>query len=263
VAIAAAACLCSAPTTAAGAPSGIFAPFADCPVGNPAVSLCIVAHITGGQLVIGKRTVPIDHPLTLQGGLAEDASESRAFTMVGAVDGDTLSKTALVVPGGLAGIPGAGRTVEVTATPELAGPAGAVHLSLTNLVSEEGVGLLLPMRVRLGNPLLGSGCYEGTAATPLALALTDGLTEPPLPNRTIKGLRGEVSNAEQNGELALTLAGSTLVDNAFLAPAVSGCGPATASIDADLGLPSPAGHSTAVLRADVSLATPEAIEAGG
>jgi hypothetical protein len=265
--IAVAISLCGTPATPALAaeehPTGIFAPFAGCPVSDPAVSLCIVARITGGRLVLGRRTAPIGRPLTLQGGLVEDASESRAYTLVPATDGNTLSKTALVVPGGLAGIGGAGGAVEVTATPELVGPVSAVELSLPNLVSEEGVGLRLPIRAKLGNPFLGSSCYDGTAATPLTLNLTDGFTTPPAPNKSIGGFRGEVSNAEQGGELALTLAGSVLVDNAFAVPGVSGCGTASPSIDADLGLPASSGHNTAVLTADVSLATPEAIELGG
>ncbi len=50
-------------------PTGKFAPFADCPLSNPEVPLCTVATTTSGEFTIGKRTVPINKTITLQGGL--------------------------------------------------------------------------------------------------------------------------------------------------------------------------------------------------
>ena len=50
-------------------PKGGFAPFAECPLSNPAVELCTVAKTTSGEFTIGKKTVPINKTITLQAGL--------------------------------------------------------------------------------------------------------------------------------------------------------------------------------------------------
>src|SRR5580704_12607249 len=82
--------------------SGDFAPFADCPLRNPAVALCMVAKITAGELVVGRRKVPIDKPLEIQAGLVE-TTRLNEYTFAAAEDGNTLSKTTLSIPGGLTG----------------------------------------------------------------------------------------------------------------------------------------------------------------
>ncbi len=38
-------------------PTGAFAPFADCPLSNSAVTACIVADTTSGEFTVGKKTV--------------------------------------------------------------------------------------------------------------------------------------------------------------------------------------------------------------
>jgi hypothetical protein len=82
-------------------PKGNFAPFADCPLSNPAAELCTVANTTSGEFTVGKKTVPVSKTITLQGGLHENAKEELEF--IAAEDGNTLSKTALPVPGGHSG----------------------------------------------------------------------------------------------------------------------------------------------------------------
>jgi hypothetical protein len=84
-------------------PTGDYAPFADCPLSNPSVSACLVATTSSGEFTVGKKTVPINKTITLQGGTIENP-ETGALTFVGAENGETLSKTALNVPGGLFGI---------------------------------------------------------------------------------------------------------------------------------------------------------------
>jgi len=53
-------------------PTGNFAPFKYCPLSNKATELCTVANTSSGEFTVGKRTVPINKTITLQGGLHEN-----------------------------------------------------------------------------------------------------------------------------------------------------------------------------------------------
>jgi hypothetical protein len=218
-----------------------FAPFAKCPVNTPGVSECLVSTVTSGEFKIGSNTVPIDKPIVLQGGYNPKTHE-----LVGATDGNTLSKTPLKIPGGLLGIELLGNLTEVTATAELAGPA---HLDLKNL---GGAGPLvnLPLKVKLDNPLLGSECFIGSSSEPVTLNLTDGTTSPPPPNEPISGKFGKAIIKDEGRILGATE--NTLVDNAFSAPGVNGCGGILSlvvdlSVDLKAGLPAAAGTNTAIM----------------
>jgi len=260
-------------------PTGKFAPFADCPLSNPAVPLCTVATTTSGEFTVGKRTVPINKTITLQGGL-KPVSETEE-ELVAAEDGNTLSKTALTVPGGLLGIvapeflpkwlqeifnnfinEGFTGVTEVT---ELAQPASAVRLNPGNLLTEKGVALTLPVKVKLNNVFLGSECYIGSSSNPVNLNLTTGETNPPEPNKKIHGAKGELK-FEEGGNL-LVLNGGSLVDNAWAAPGAHGCGGffleglIDPAVNAQLGLPAAAGHNTAILTGKLELASAEAVKA--
>jgi hypothetical protein len=86
----------------AGKPTGKYAVFSDCPVTAANVVTCLYSETTKGEVKLGKTAVPIEVPkkIILQGGVAENP-ETGASSFVGAVDGNTLVKTALPVPGGL------------------------------------------------------------------------------------------------------------------------------------------------------------------
>jgi hypothetical protein len=246
-------------------PTGVFAPFADCPLSNPAITYCIVASTTSGEFTVGKKTVPINKTITLQGGTIENP-ETGELTFVAAEDGNTLSKTALYVPGGLFGIKAPeylnkeqkerfeeminkGLT-GVTETTELAKPASAIKLNTNNLIFEEGVALQLPVKIKLSNVFLGSSCYVGSESNPVILNLTTGTTSPPAPNKPIKGSAGELK-IEEEGALVI-LSGGSLVDNAFAAPEATGCGAPFSGlvdkvVDSVFGLPAAAGENTAIL----------------
>jgi hypothetical protein len=245
--------------------TGVYAPFADCPLSDLALSSCIVGEVRSGELVVGRRTVPIDNPFMLQGGLFPSSSGSEESAFVGAQDGDTLSRTKLSLPGGLAGILApsylpasllrqfdgliAGGATGVTMTPELAGPASAIELSEYNLIVEEGVAVRLPLKIKLSNPFLGGDCYIGSATYPIVMNLTTGATDPPAPNRPIHGTSGGLEGLEE--DRVIVLRGTSLVDNAFAVPKATGCGGdysavVDPAIDAQVGLPSPPGHSTAI-----------------
>jgi len=261
-------------------PKGAFAPFADCPLSNPEVPLCTVATTSSGEFTIGKRTVPITKTITLQGGL-KVIGETEEEELVAAEDGNTLSKTPQTVPGGLLGIVAPeflpkwlqeifnnfineGLT-GVTETTELAKSASSVRVDVENLLTETGTALKLPVKVKLNNAFLGSECYIGSSSNPVTLNLTTGETKPPEPNKPIHGAKGEIG-FEEGGNI-INLTGGSLVDNAFSAPGAHGCGGfllellVDPAINAELGLPSAAGHNTAILNGKLALASAEAVKA--
>lgn len=266
-------------------PKGDFAPFADCPLSNPATNLCLFAQTESGEFVIGKTIVPIAKTITLQGGVHEnEATELQEF--IGAEDGNTLSKTPQKVPGGLLGlikcneIKGEGflekaarKSCEaifengltgVNATAELAAPASAIGISIPNLLNGERVALSLPVKVHLENPLLGSSCYVGSNAHPVVIELTTGTTSPPPPNKPISG---KVGTIEFKDEFNLAIVrNNSLVNNSFAAPKSEGCGGFFSFligplVDSKLGLPSAAGHNTAILNGTLQDANAAAVKA--
>jgi hypothetical protein len=260
-------------------PTGNFAPFKYCPLSNPAVTGCVVALTSSGEFTVGKKTVPITKPITLQGGTIEN-EETGELTFVAAENGETLSKTAEPVPGGLFGIKppeylnkeqkekfeemiNKGLT-GVTETTELAKPASAIKLNTNNLIGETGVALQLPVKVKLSNVLLGSSCYVGSEAEPIILNLTTGETSPPPPNKPIHGSAGKLEILE--GGALLRLIGGSLVDNAFSAPGATGCGAPFSAlvdklVDATFGVPAPAGENTAILTGKLEDAAAAAVKA--
>ena len=277
-AIVAALAVLSAASAAFATPTGEFAPFADCPLSNKSVSGCITAKTESGKFVIAKETVPIEKTITLQGGFIEN-EETGALSFVGAADGKTLSKTPQKVPGGLSGLVKCNEisniieriacelvfengTTGVNATTELAAPATSIGLDEGNLLGETGTALSLPVKVHLENPFLGSECYIGSNSAPIVINLTTGTTAPPLPNKPIKGSAGEL---KFNSEFTiLTISKNSLVNNSFATPGASGCGGIFAFlinpiINSKLGLPSAAGHNTAVLNGTLQQAGAEIV----
>jgi hypothetical protein len=275
-------------SSAAAAPKGIFKVYSDCPTENPEVALCLYGETTSGEFVIGSTKVPINKPVILQAGAVHTGGENfNEYRLIPPKDGQFMSKTELNVPGGLAAlinceeIKGSGlleiteratckATFEngltgVTTTTEYVGTASnPAILNFTNLIEESGTGLVLPLRAHLKNPLLGANCYIGSAASPIQLRLTDGTTSPPEPNKPIKGKLGTPVSEIENGYESLVTTENTLVDNAFSVPVVHGCGGLAAFlldpiIDAKLGLPSPAGHNTAILNNLLDAAETEAV----
>lgn len=271
----------SVASPALATPKGEFAVFADCPVTT--ASACLFAKTESGGFTVGKKNVPIEKAITLQGGLNE--TEGGELVFVGAKDGNTLSKTPQKVPGGLSGlvncteIKGSGffeklerATCEaifengltgVNATTELAAPASSIGVNLGNLLSATGTALSLPVKVHLENPLLGSSCYVGSNSAPIMLPLTTGTTSPPLPNKPISG---SVGTLEFNPEgTILTVSKNSLVNNSFAAPATNGCGGffeflIGPLINAQLGVPATAGHNTAILNGTLKQAGSEIVQ---
>jgi hypothetical protein len=256
-------------------PTGIFAPFADCPLANTSLSYCILAQTKSGEFKVGKKTVPISNTITLQGGFI--GSEGN-LKFVAAEDGNTLSKTPQPVPGGLLGVvaPSILPTflqeifnefinkgpTGVTATTELAAPASSIGLNTENLLEQTGIALSLPVKVKLSNPFLGENCYLGSNAHPIVIEFTSGTTSPPEPNKPIKGKVGEF---EQEDEfLLIRFKNNSLVNNSFAAPGAEGCGGILSflidpAVNAEIGLPAPAGENTAVLNSTLETALAKAV----
>jgi hypothetical protein len=265
------------PSAAMATPKGEFAVFADCPVTT--VNACLYAKTESGKFIIGKETVPIEKVITLQGGVTENEAEE--FKFVGAKDGNTLSKTPQKVPGGLAGLVKCNEisnfferiacelvfengVTGVNATSELAAPASSIGININHFVEQTGTALSLPLKVHLENPFLGSSCYIGSNASPVVVNLTTGTTAPPLPNKPISGSAGKVE-FKAGGEI-VAFANNSLVNNSFAAPGATGCGGLfefliDPIINSKLGLPSAAGHNTAVLSGVLEQASAESVKA--
>lgn len=263
-------------SSALAAPTGEFAPFADCPLANLELSGCVIARTASGKFTVGKQTVPIRNVITLQGGFIQQ-NEDPNLIFVGAADGNTLSKSPQIVPGGLLGavcerLPlvlkklceqvGSEGLSRVKATTELAAPASSIGLNDENLIAQSGTAVSLPLKVRLENAFLGGNCYIGSNSNPIILNLTTGSTSPPAPNQPIKGKAGTFK-VNKTGDI-LTVSNNSLVDNAFAAPGATGCGGISSgvvdpAIDAALGIPSAAGHNTAILNGTLKQAGAEVV----
>ncbi|HET7508837.1 MAG TPA: hypothetical protein VFJ65_01170 [Solirubrobacterales bacterium] len=260
-------------------PTGEFKNFGECPLSNPSVNFCTFSENTSGEFKVGKKTVPLVNPQLLQGGLITNL-ETFESTFVGAENGETLSKTAQPVPGGLLGIVAPtwwpkflqdlfNETINngftgVTATVELAKPASNIKLSLLNLLFQSGTALSLPAKVKLSNPFLGSSCYIGSSTSPITINFTSGTTSPPPPNKPITGSVGTVS--ENAAHTKSTISGGRLVDNAFAAPGANGCGGLFSFlidpfVNEIVGVPSAAGTNTAILEGKIELAQRGAVVA--
>lgn len=255
--------------SASAAPTGEFAVFSQCPT-EQNLFYCLYAQQTSGSVTTGKKTVPIKNPVTLQGGL--EVNESTGETQFyGAKNGVTLSKTPQPVPGGLLGVVAPTWWPDfienwfnnlinegftgVDATVELARPASEIKVDLNALLGETNdPDLIMPVKIKLDNAILGNNCYMGSSSKPIYWNLTIGETAPPPPNQPIKGFVGE-PEVNEKGSI-LRLKGQRQVDNSFAVPGTSGCGgifsflidPLVSSV---VGVPSPAGTNTAILEGEM------------
>ena len=86
-------------SSAMATPKGEYAVFAQCPTSNGEVTGCLVSRSESGHITIGKQEVPIVKTQTLQGGTENIGGGVKR--MVGALNGETLTKTPQKVPGGI------------------------------------------------------------------------------------------------------------------------------------------------------------------
>jgi hypothetical protein len=249
--------------------TGEFTKFAQCPYTNTEVRKCIYSLTESGEVVLGNKKVPIEKPVTLQGGAGPVDEVTEMSKFYAATNGITLSKSPQNVPGGLLGIvPDASSPALVKAlikfflensltgvnsTLELAKPASEIRISEFRIAAEESVGLIMPVKVHLENPFLGKNCYVGSSTSPITWNLTSAATSPPPPNTSIHGFGGEGEFLEE--AKIVKLKNNKIVDNAWSAPTASGCGGilsflVTPIINSQLGTTT-AGHNTAILTGTV------------
>lgn len=270
----------------------VLADFANCPLGLEPFSsdfefpACLHAVVTGGKLVLGKQTTPIARPGdTLDFGTTSSSGPtvSTQLPLYAPKSGEAFGGPAQVVPGGALGLGldklvdqlGVGKVINptrVTASIEQASPAkpgesldptGAkYYFSALGQLLGTSPTLAVPVKIHLHNALLGPKCYIGSDKDPIVWNLTVGTTDPPAPNEPITGDGGTLDSgpiAGTDGAASIGAIGATLVDNAFAVPAATGCGPLGLGlldpvINAKVGLPSPAGHNTAIIKSDSELA---------
>jgi hypothetical protein len=264
--------LVSAVPALATEPTGDFSVFKECPVSNPEVNACVYAQSVGGEFHFGNAIVPIDKTITFQGGTIVNP-ETGEETFVAATNGETMSKTPLLISGDLFGgvrVPRRGwprrlrRIIDrgigrVTATIELVANPG---ISRLGLLLGNRIALELPVRLHLRNPFLGDRCYIGSAADPVLQRLTTGTTSPPAPYTPITGKVGELEIAAE-GRIIIVKK-NLQVDNTYAAPAAEGCGGFFSflidpALNARLGLPSPAGTNTTALEATLETTSAGAV----
>jgi hypothetical protein len=276
-------------------PKGIFKIFNQCPTEVPGVTLCNYNTTTSGEFKLGSTTVPIKSPTVIvqQGGLIPTGNpeNEREFFGYPAKNGESLSKTALNVPGGLLdlvnceSITGSGGfekfvrevckstfehgATEVTATTELvATETDPVIFNEQNLAEEAGTAVTLPIRVHLKNTFLGNSCYIGSEKEPIKLHLTTGATKlssPPSGWKSIHGAKGKAKTLEEKELVSLRITGNSLVDNTFPAPGTEGCGELEffgykytgfldSIVNGKIGVPNKAGENTAILNGELAAA---------
>jgi hypothetical protein len=232
-----------------------YARFGACPLGDPSTDICIFGQIESGQLTIGSKTIPITNTVTLQGGVHQDEATGKQ-EFIGMGGSKTLSTTPQIIPGGLRGI-----AADVKATIESAGPASSIAMSTQNLIEAKGIGLSLPVKVKLSGGMLGESCYIGSNAHPVVIALSTGGRR----SRLHAPLTGKPGHAKFEDEYNLTtLSEESLISDSFTVPQAEGCGGVggvfSARVDAVLGLPVAAGND-AILNGTLREANAPAVRA--
>jgi hypothetical protein len=230
----------------AATPAAPYEDFAGCQsfAENEAVASCAKLTLNNGQLVLGKRDIPITAPVVLRGDL-EQRTQQFNYNAEGGIQ--PVRQT---VQGGLLGSTGNSWLDELLAEHE----AFRVHATIES-AGQPGTfnkfPLTVPVKVHLENPLLGNTCYIGSEASPIVLNLTTGTTNPPAPATPITGKAASKLEAEAERPAVRAQNGGVLVDNTFATPAAEGCqinvGPFHVNIDEAVnqswGLPAAAGVS--------------------
>jgi len=133
-----------------------------------------------------------------------------------------------------------------------------------NATNATGTAAVLPLRIKLDNPLLGGQCFIGSSFQPVTPHLTTGTTSPPFPGKPITGSPGTPA-VEGHGKI-ITVHNSSLVDNTFPVPGAQGCGGllflvVDPGVDLIVGVPAPAGVNTAALNGTLQIAGVRAVRA--
>lgn len=215
--------------------------FSDCPklpAGyEPGSFLCVLIHITGGELIMGNSNQIISRDITVPFAQGTDPAGNAVL-----VPG-TMTSSPMPVDGGIFLAP-------------LANGITSRDPNLRLEVKPVGVGIaidptgntaaIISQKIQAINPVFGNRCYVGTNQTPITVDPTFNTTSPPPPNQPISG---HIDSVETLGNEIVII--GTAVDNAFATPAAVGCGPDSAltqAVNEVSALPSPAGTNTAIFQ---------------
>jgi len=151
------------------------------------------------------------------------------------------------------------KTRDVFETLEL---AGTPHISRSNLLSEEGTAVEVPIKVKATNAWLtelGVSCYIGSEEEPITQHLVSGVSKSPLTGEELHGAVGELEFLHEFEEVIITH--SNLVDNTYAVPGAKCTGPDAAAIEATIdhifGVPAVAGASFTQLKGTLYNSTAE------
>lgn len=262
--------LSASPAASAVTLNGDWAPFTRCPVdnatmlaatGNATVASCVAANSPSGTFTIGNTTTPTGTS-NLQFGLLENNKTSPSTFTAIAPAGGALVAAPAQVPGGVLGLMCPSDIPVVTAlcvqaennslnaVTAVVEPAGAP--SDLNIAAEFQVGkpiVSLPVKLHLINPLLGSNCYLGSDSNPIVLKPAN-LAKPTFGQGELFDANG---TPDPNGVLQSIVLRGNEGDSSFAVPGASGCGGLASlfvdpAINLKLGLPSPAGKNSVVLK---------------
>lgn len=247
---------------AVATPKAGYTQFEGCPsvAENPKSLVCARNVVTGGHFQMGSKTVPIEKPIALVGGVDENLQNFVMNSEGG------LERVPQEVPGGVVGLTGLDWLLDIF-------PASALKLyATTELAGTPDINIFeepveLPIKAKLTSPsgVLGNNCYVGSNANPISLNLITGKTSPPPPNEPIEG-KGAIFSFDEE-TLITYLKDGTFVDNSFAAPAAKGCtlGLPLLNVNIDAlvnlqaGLPSPAGTNETVQDFDAELVESEVV----
>jgi len=264
-AIAAVAASVAVTTPAAAAPTlaGAWAPLNRCPVDDPAmlaadgvtvVAQCMSASVPSITFAIGD-TVLTSGQADVQLGML---NQGLNYTLVAPQDGAFVTQP-IEIPGGLLGImcPSNIPLASLICMGIVNSPLNRVSVSIVsvgaptdfNLAAGLGVGqpiLTMRLKVKLDNPFLGSNCYIGSDTDPIVLKPANLAR----PTGSLVRFNADGS-ANPTGEMGyVSLVGEGLGDSTFVVPKAGGCGLLgllSSAVDAQQGLPSPAGSNSLTL----------------
>lgn len=252
-----------APAAHAATPLPGYTQFKGCPsIAEKSKSLvCVRTEVTGGNLKMGNKNVPIEKPIVLIGG-----TDGNLQNFVYNSDGG-LRPAKQKVPGGVIGLTG------LTWLLEFFGSDALTLYAVTELAGTPDVNIFeepveLPIKAHLETPsgVLGKNCYIGSNSNPISLNLITGTTSPPGPNKPITGVE---PTFDFNGETQISyLNNGTFVDNSFAAPGASGCTltlfgfipiSLNSIVNLQAGVPSPAGTNETKQNFNVQLTDSEIV----
>jgi hypothetical protein len=225
--------------------------FGQCPTlpagANAADWTCVLVHITGGELDLGAAHQLLNRPITIS------FADNDAQTLLQG----TLKSAPMPVLGGIFETPEVDKATSADTNLQL----HVQPFGVSEALDPSGqAALITGQRVKVINPIFGNSCFVGTKKNPILIGPTIGTTNPPPPNQPESG---SLNALEVIGHEGVIIA--TVVDNAFAAPAASGCGPSSFDINGNpihpldrvvnavAGLPSPAGTNNAIFQTVIEI----------